>query len=92
MLFNSEFRDTAYFFVGGFDLQKGEELIKLYKINFNGKLDSIEIEYIKDVIFENNDNFKSPITCITQSKKSGNIIVTFINGYAFLFRPEISLF
>ena len=92
MIFNRAFIDSEYFFVCGFDLNKKMELIKIYKINDKGKFDTIEIEYIQDVIFEK-ENFKSPITSITQSRISGNILVTCLNGNGFLFgRPQIDSF
>ena len=90
---NSEYINTEYFFVGGFDVEKKKGLIKLYKINFKGKIDTIEIEYIQDVIFEKNENFKGPITSITQSRINGNILVTCLNRNGFLFHiPNIDWF
>ena len=44
--------DTEYFFVGGFDLDRREGLIKLYKIIYDDKIANIEIEYIQDIILE----------------------------------------
>ena len=47
-----QIKDTEYFFVGGFDLDKREGLIKLYKVIYNDDIEKIKIEYIQDIILE----------------------------------------
>ena len=96
MKVNLQFIDIEYFLVGGFDFEKYKEIIKLYKINFKEKIDTIEVEYIEDIIFEKNNNFKgfkSVITSIIQSKINGDILVTCQNGDCFIFnKPKINYF
>ena len=43
---------TNFFFVGGFDADNRNGLIKLYKINFSEKIDDTNIEFIQDIIIE----------------------------------------
>jgi len=78
---------TDFFFVGGFDEEKREGKIKLYKINYNNN--NIDIEFIQDII--NNDEkfegFDRSITSIIQSDIIGNILVTSMDGNVYLFKP-----
>ena len=63
-------------------------MIKLYKINYeiNDKeltqLSKFSIEYIQNVKILHDDfkGFKGPISCITQSKKDGNLLITCWDG------------
>ena len=90
--------ETEYFFVGGFDLDKREGLIKLYKVIYDDEIEKIEIKFIQDIIIKkkigkkdsNNFNgFKGPISCIIQSSK-GEILVTCYDGNVYLFsEPNI---
>ena len=74
---------SKYFFVGGFDRDKKQGLIKLYRINYNNyKFEKTEIEFIQNITFK---RFKGPITCITQSKINGNIFITCLDGNIYLF-------
>ena len=89
---NITIKDTDYFFVGGFDLDKREGLIKLYKIVYGSKAWETKIEFIQDIIIQENENekfedFDGAITCIIQSKISGYILVTCYNGNVYLFTP-----
>ena len=43
---------TNYFFVGGFDQDSRQGLIKLYKANFNENVDETSIEFIQDIKIE----------------------------------------
>ena len=81
---------TNYFLVGGFDKSKSRGGIKLNKINNNNDNNNneITIEFIQDVSLENNSNiFSGAITCITQSKEIGNLIITSSDGSVNLFSP-----
>ena len=81
---------TDYFFVGGFDLDKREGKIKLFKIIYGAKAWETKIESIQDIEFEFNTNFEDfdgPISNIIQSKETGNILVTCYNGNVYLFTP-----
>ena len=86
---------TKFFFVCGYDKNKKEGLIKLYKYNYNEKdFDKTEIEYIKDIEIENENKkiiFKGPINCMIQSQKTGKIILTSLDGNVYLFSsPNIN--
>ena len=79
-------KETDYFLVGGFDKKRKQGMIKLYK---NKK---ISIEYIQDIKLFDRDfkGFKGPISCITQSKKNGNLLITCWYGNVYLVnKPDI---
>ena len=87
---NIKIDKTDYFIVGGFDEDKREGIIKLFKIENNSNINEINIIYIQDINIEKNNNFEifqMPITCITQSNISGNIIITCFDGNVYLFKP-----
>ena len=83
--------ETEYILIGGFDKDKREGCIKLYKIKLSKKYqDQIEIQYIQDIYIEQSENFKrfdGTISCITQSTITGNILVTCWDGCVHLFKP-----
>ena len=78
--------NTDYFFIGGYDLENDKGVIKLYKIIFNSN--KTRIEFIQDIIFSNEDRFKGPVTCITQSRKDGNFLITCSDGFVYLCSPS----
>lgn len=87
---NIEYNNTDFLFVGGFDPEKKEGTIKLYKI-----LDDkgCKIEYLQDIIFEYNEGFDLPVTSIIQSTITGNTLITCMNGKVFLFtEPNINYY
>ena len=87
---NIQIEDTDFFFVGGYDLEKREGIIKLYKIIFGEKTINTKIEFLQDI---ETDSIDSPINCIIQSKISGNILVTSYNGNIYLFtKPNINFY
>ena len=80
---------TNYFLVGGYDKDRNEGLIKIYKINYNDNYDKLDIEYIRDFKIDqkgknNFKGFKKPISCMIQSKKTKNIIITCLDGNVYL--------
>ena len=89
---NIKINKTEFFFVGGFDEDKREGMIKLFKINYNNEID---IEFIQDIITndknddDNNkfEGFGRSITSIIQSSILGNILVTTLEGNVYLFKP-----
>ena len=87
---------SNYFLVGGFDVQKREGMLKLYKLVCNEKIYEAKIKYILDIQIEKKGNFKGferPINCIIQSKKNGNIIASSWDGNIFLFtHPNLNFF
>ena len=87
---NIQIEDTDFFFVGGYDLEKREGIIKLYKIIYGEKTINTKIEFLQDI---ETDSIDSPINCIIQSKISGNILVTSYNGNIYLFtKPNINFY
>ena len=87
--------ETGYFLVGGFDLDKNEGLIKLYKVIYDDEIEKIEIKYILDIIVKKKfgekesrcfKGFKGPISCIIQSS-TGDILVACYDGNVYLFSP-----
>jgi len=87
---NIKIFNTDFFFVGGFDEDKGLGMIKLFKIKYNKIFKNTSIEYIEDIIIEENDEFngfEGPISCITQSNMFGNIIITCWDGNIYIFKP-----
>ena len=85
-----------FFFVGGFDTENGEGMIKLYKLIYNDKVCNTKIEYILDIVFENNDDFlgfERPISSIIQCKNNGNIILSSWDGNIYLLtEPNLDFF
>lgn len=79
---------TNFVFVGGFDKDKRQGSIQLFKIGHNETFNYF-LEYIEDIIFENNEfsGFEGPISCICQSFLFGNIVVTSLDGNIYLFKP-----
>ena len=80
---------TDYFFVGGFNLDKREGEIKLFKAIYDEDISKNKIEFVQDIELERNINFtgfEGAITCITQTKieNNGNILVTCYNGKIYL--------
>ena len=86
---------TKYILVGGYDSGRKKALIKLYQISFKKDIYDCEFIFIQDIIIKKNNIFKKftmPITSITQSGVSGNILVTCSDGNAYLFKqPELGI-
>ena len=95
---------SEFILVGGFDQEKQQGILKLFKIIYNEKLDSIKLEYILDICPEKYvkfnseyqlkafNGFRGPITCIEQSINSETILISCSDGNIYLFRkPEIEL-
>ena len=88
--------NTEYFLAGGFNKKKGKGVIKLYKIVYNDNFLETKIEYIQDIEPELKDDFKGfnkPISCIIQSKKTGNLYISCWNGNIYSFnQPDMEYF
>ena len=87
-----ELKETDYFLVGGFEKRRKQGMIKLYKIIYGEKC---FIEYIQDIkIFDKSfKGFNGPISCITQSKNDGNLLITCWDGNVYLAKnPNISFY
>ena len=86
-------KDTDYFLVGGFEEGKGK--IKLFKIIYGNKAYETKIEFLQDIEIddENFEEFDGPITCMIQSRITGNILITCYNGNVYLFtQPNIQYY
>ena len=85
---NIKLNSTDYFFVGGYEKKKGKGIIKLYKL-----IKDQNIEFIQDIEIEKKKTFKGfkgPISCIIQSKKNEQILVSCWDGNVYLFsRPNL---
>ena len=91
--FENSGKETDYILVGGFEKKRKQGKIKLYKIIYGKEL--ISIEYIQDIRYFENDfkGFKGPISCITQSRKDGNLLITCWDGKVYLIdKPDISFY
>ena len=87
----TELKETEYILVGGFDKKESEGVIKLYKINLKNEPNIKIIQYIKDILFK--EKFENPINYITQSEKTGNIIICFLDGKTYLLtQPNIDYY
>jgi len=87
-------RETKYFLVGGYDNNRKQGIIKLYKLIYDNEVFNTRIKYLQDIIIKkrilsNNENenfegFEGAISCITQSKRKGNILVSCYDGKIYL--------
>ena len=93
---DTDIEETDYFLVGGYDKIKGQGKIKLYKLNRKEKFEDTTIEFIQDINIGKTNNFKgfkSPITCITQSKRNLKIVLSCLDGKIHLLSsPKIDTF
>ena len=67
--------ETEYFFEGGFDLNKREGLIKLFRVMYNEDYKKIKIEFILDVDFGKYSSLMSPFneSSLNQNIKENRI-------------------
>ena len=87
--------DTNFFFVGGYDVQKRESIIKLYKVIFAEKAANNKIKFLQDIEIPDKIKlgFDSQILCMIQSKINGNILVTFADGKIYKFtKPNLNYY
>ena len=87
---NLIFEETNYFLVGGFDGDKREGKIRLYKIIYGEKSYNTKIKYVQDILFEKKkgiEDFNGAINCLIQSKTTGNILANCYNGNIYLLTP-----
>ena len=94
---NNELIITNYFLAGGLDKEKRQGMIKLYKVQYNEKgNDKINIEYLQDIIIEDNVKFTGydkNIICMTQSQSNGKILVSSSDGNLYLFsEPNLDFY
>ena len=85
-----EITNTNYFLAGGFQKNKRKGVIKLFKVIQNEKFLDTEIEYIQDIEIQPKDKFRgfnSPISCITQTKYTGNLLVACWDGNIYSLSP-----
>ena len=92
-----EIIDTEYFFVGGFNIDKKEGEIKLFKVIYSEKARNNKIEFVQDIEFERNkdfNGFEGAVSCITLSKNNnGYILITCYNGKVYLLtKPNLDYY
>ena len=91
-----EIYTTEFFLVGGFDNDKGEGKIKLYKMVYNEDPTEAKIEFLQDIEFKKTkefSGFKGAISSIIQSKKHGNILASCYDGKVYLLsRPNLQYY
>ena len=93
-----EIKDTDYFFVGGFNEDKKEGEIKLFKVIYSERAIDNKIEFVQDIEFERNNDFNGfdgAVSCIIQAKydNTGKILVTCYNGKAYLLtKPNLDFY
>ena len=89
-------KDTLFFLVGGFDEQKREGKIKLFKVIPNEKAYDSKIEYVQDIEFEEKNGFQGfngPVNYIIQSKNTLNILASDGGGKAYVLTdPNLSYY
>ena len=74
--------------VGGFDNNLNQGLIKLYDIILYNEIELTELKFNRNI--KDFSRFKQPISCIIQSPKTGEIVVTCWDGTINLFsKPNI---
>ena len=79
---------TLYFLTGGFDEEKRRGVIKLFKIFLDEKDLKYKIQFISEVVIDEEFN---RINCIIQSKETGDILITCnedSNVYIFKFNDD----
>ena len=88
---NIKIINTKYFLVGGFDENRKEGVIKLYRIDYNSTMiKNTKIEFLQNIKIEEKngfEGFKGAISCIKQSNIIGNIIITCWDGNVHLLKP-----
>ena len=87
---------SNYFFAGGFDNEKRQGLIKLYRVVFE-KEKEIDIEFLEDIYFDGNDKvtegFEGTINCIVQSTNNGKILASCWDKKIYAFsKPNIDYY
>ena len=93
-----DIQDTEYFFVGGFNLDKKEGEIKLFKVVYNENESINKIEFVQVIEFERNKDFagfEGAVNCIIKTKreKNGYILVTCYNGKVYLLtKPNLDYY
>ena len=78
---NITINKTDFFFVGGFDEEKREGMIKLYKINYNNN--KIDIEFIQDIIITGRNNSNNSYNSDNSFNNSDSNNSSDSNGKAF---------
>ena len=87
--------NNIYFFVGGFENEKGEGIMQLYRLVNDEDEDKYNIEYLQDININNKDfeQFERIINCIIQCKENGKILVNCFYGKIYCFsKPNIDYY
>ena len=92
---NNNLIKTNYFFIGGFDTEKREGVIKLCKLIYIDNKFNMEI--IEENVYIDHtgefEGFKGTINCIIQSKINRKILVNCWDGHVYCFsEPNIKIY
>ena len=93
-MINEEYRknidliETNYFFVGGFDPEKREGQIKLYKIHFKKKACDTTIEFLQDIL--NNEQNSNPLQDFSYDDKKKKSLGSFDDPISCIIQSEIT--
>ena len=92
---NIQKNPTNLFMAGGFDSEKGEGIIQLYRISQDNEGGLFSIEYLQDIEYEYSTEFhgfEMTVSCIKQTD-NGNIIISCIDGNIYLFsKPNLEFY
>ena len=93
---NIQKKPTNFFLVAGFDYEKGEGIIQLYKISNDNEGGLPSLEYLQDIEYEYSSEFhgfENTVTCIKQSEINGNKIISSIDGNIYIFsKPNLEFY
>ena len=81
---NNQIKNSDYFFVGGYENAQQKGMIKLFKIKYSENENSIDIQDIIIKKKKKSISFTKRISCIIQSKKTGDIVITSFDGNVYL--------
>ena len=93
---NIQKKPTNFFLAGGFDCEKGEGIIQLYKASNDNERGFLSLEYLQDIEYEYSSEFhgfENTVTCIKQSEINGNIIISSMDGNIYIFsKPNLEFY
>ena len=87
-----------FFFAGGFDLDKRQGVVRLYKLIEFIDEDKIKIKFLQEIeideeINEEFQGFNMPVNNITQLQHNGKMVITTSDGGIYLFsKPNIDFY
>lgn len=87
---NIHITKSDYFLVGGFDPEKRMGIVKLFKMIYD-KENNVKVKYLFDLDMKDDENnfkgFDMKVISMQQSKITGNLLVSCLDGSVSLFKP-----